>query len=54
MLKKCCPPVGAIVEDRKYFPSRESNPGGWIYRQTFYPFAVKSGFYRKAVEVLFT
>ena len=28
--------VGAIVVERKYFtcPSRESNPGRWIYRQT--------------------
>ena len=30
--------VGAIVVERKYFtcPSRESNPGRWIYRQTLY------------------
>ena len=46
-------PVGAIVVERKYFtcPSRESNPGRWIYRQTLYHVAVKAGFYRKAVEV---
>ena len=48
-----CPPVGAIVAKGKYFtcPSRESNPGRWIYRQTLYQVAVKAGFYRKAVEV---
>ena len=41
------------VAERKYFtcPSRESNPGRWIYRQTLYHVAVKAGFYRKAVEV---
>ena len=41
------------VVERKYFtcPSRESNPGRWIYRQTLYHVAVKAGFYRKAVEV---
>ena len=46
-------PVGAIVVERKYFtcPSRESNPGRWINRQTLYHVAVKAGFYRKAVEV---
>ena len=45
--------VGAIVVERKYFtcPSRESNPGRWIYRQTLYHVAVKAGFFRKAVEV---
>ena len=45
--------VGAIVVERKYFtcPSRESNPGHWINRQTLYHVAVKAGFYRKAVEV---
>ena len=45
--------MGAIVVERKYFtcPSRESNPGCWIYRQTLYHVAVKAGFYRKAVEV---
>ena len=45
--------VGAIVVERKYFtcPSRESNPGRCIYRQTLYHVAVKAGFYRKAVEV---
>ena len=47
--------VGAIVVERKYFtcPSRESNPGRWIYRQTLYHVAVKAGFYRKAVEVYY-
>ena len=45
--------MGATVVERKYFtcPSRESNPGCWIYRQTLYHVAVKAGFYRKAVEV---
>ena len=45
--------LGAIVVERKYFtcPSWELNPGRWIYRQTLYHFAVKAGFYRKAVEV---
>ena len=43
------------VVERKYFtcPSRESNPGRWIYRQTLYHVAVKAGFYRKAVEVCY-
>ena len=43
------------VVERKYFtcPSRESNPGRWIYRQTLYHVAVKAGFYRKAVEVYY-
>ena len=47
--------MGAIVVERKYFtcPSRESNPGRWIYRQTLYHVAVKAGFYRKAVEVYY-
>ena len=46
--------VPSVVE-RKYFtcPSRESNPGRWIYRQTLYHVAVKAGFYRKAVEVCY-
>ena len=45
--------MSAIVVERKYFtcPSRESNPGRWIYKQTLYHVAVKAGFYRKAVEV---
>ena len=45
----------ATVVERKYFtcPSRESNQGRWIYRQTLYHVAVKAGFYRKAVEVYF-
>ena len=43
------------VVERKYFtcPSRETNPGRWIYRQTLYHVAVKAGFYRKAVEVCY-
>ena len=47
--------MGAIVVERKYFtcPSRESNPGRWIYRQTLYHVAVKAGFCRKAVEVYY-
>ena len=46
---------GRIVVERKYFtcPSRESNPGRWIYRQTLYHVAVKARFYRKAVEVYY-
>ena len=45
---------GAIVVERKYFtcPSRESNPGRWIYRQTLYHVAVKAGFYSNVVECL--
>ena len=45
--------LGAIVVKRKYFtcPSRESNLGRWIKRQTLYHVAVKAGFYHKAVEV---
>ena len=45
----------AYVVERKYFtcPSRESNPGHWIYRQTLYHVAVKAGFYRKAIEVYY-
>ena len=44
-----------FVVEREYFtcPSRESNPGRWIYRQTLYHVAVKAGFYRKAVEVYY-
>ena len=34
-----------------YLPSRESNPGCWIYRQTFYHITVKAGFYCRAVEL---
>ena len=34
-------------------PSRESNPGRWIYRQTLYHVAVKACFYCKAVEVCY-
>ena len=47
--------MGAIVVERKYFtcPSRESNPGRWIKRQTLYHVAVKADFYRKAVEVYY-
>ena len=43
----------AHVAERNYFtcPGWESNPGGWIYRQTLYHDAVKAGFYHKAVEV---
>ena len=33
-------------------PSRESNPGRWIYRQTLYHVAVKAGFYTDVVECL--
>ena len=36
---------------QKACPSRESNPGRWINRQTLYHVAVKAGFYCKAVEV---
>ena len=45
--------LAVSVVERKYFtcPSRESNPGRCIYRQTLYHVAVKAGFYRKAVEV---
>ena len=32
-------------------PSRKSNPGRWIYRQTLHHVVVKASFYRKAVEV---
>ena len=35
-------------------PAGDSNPGRWIYRQTLYHVAVKTGFYRKAVEVCYT
>ena len=44
--------IPMCVVEQKYFtcPSRESNPGRWIYRQTLYQ-VVKAGFYRKAVEV---
>ena len=54
MLTAQVPPVGAIVVERKYFtcPSRESNPGRWIYRQTLYHVAVKAGFYSDVVECL--
>ena len=41
--------IGAIVVEQKYFtcPSRESNPGRWIYSQTLSYVTVKTGFYRK-------
>ena len=40
-----------IVIERKYFtcPSRESNPGSLIYRQTLYHVAVTAGFYSDVV-----
>ena len=45
--------VGRHCRRAKIFtcPSRDSNPGRWIYRQTLYHVAVKAGFYRKAVEM---
>ena len=47
--------LGSIVVERKYytFPSWESNPGRWIYRQTLYHVAVNASFFHKAVEVYF-
>ena len=44
--------MGAIVVERKYFtcPSRESNPGRWINRQTLNHVAVS--FYSDVVECL--
>ena len=43
------------IVERKYStcPSRESNPGRLIYRQTLYHVALKACFYRKAVEVCY-
>ena len=44
--------LGAIFLEQKYFtcPSRESNPGRWIYKQTLYHVAVEAGFYSDVVE----